>query len=41
MTEWLIVAPERPDDEALAATAWIALKTVARAGNAPAMTAPE
>src|SRR4051794_19445099 len=36
MSDWLIVAPERPDDEALAATAWIARETAARAPSASA-----
>lgn len=37
MTKWLVVAPERPDDDALAATAWIARETMARASIAPMM----
>jgi len=37
MTTWLVVAPERANDEALAATAWIARETAARAPIAPAM----
>ncbi len=39
MTEWLVVAPERPDDETLAVTAWIARETAARAATAPVVLA--
>ncbi len=35
MTGWLIVAPERAGADALAATAWIARETAARAPSAP------
>lgn len=39
MSGWLVVSPERPDDEALAVTAWIARETIARAPIAPAILA--
>lgn len=39
MTLWLLVAPERDLDEALARTAWIARETAARAATSPIILA--
>lgn len=35
MTSWLVLAPERPDDDTLPVTAWIARQTLARASQTP------
>lgn len=35
MTDWIVLAPERADDDALKVTAWIARETIALAARAP------